>query len=108
MHKRLINTTISVASPKIRVNIGIEIDVIMDARETYPVSAIIIIHTEKPSQKIFGINAITTPALAATPFPPLNLKNIVQLWPAIAAMPTAALYNSGLAAGEIYKNRLAI
>mgnify|MGYP001039834369 CR=1 FL=1 len=30
---------------------------------------------------------IKTPKLVATPLPPLNPKNIVQLWPAIQATP---------------------
>src|ERR1700722_15927129 len=55
----------------------------IDARETYRQMAKIIAQTPNAQRNGTGRNASMAPELVATPLPPLNFNQHVQLWPAI-------------------------
>src|ERR1022692_906624 len=55
----------------------------MDARDTYRPMAKMIPQTPNAQSNGTGRNASKAPALVATPLPPLNFNQHVQLWPAI-------------------------
>ena len=53
-----------------------------EAKDTYRQVIKAVAHTHKHDKNTRGISPRNTPAEVATPFPPLNLKKIVQLCPA--------------------------
>ncbi len=71
----------------INAAIGKEIAAIIDASETYLNTIKTISQTMSDMRNTLGISANVTPAVVATPFPPLNLKNTLQTWPEIAVAP---------------------
>src|ERR1700722_11891047 len=58
----------------------------IDARETYRQMAKIIAQTPNAQRNGNGRKASMAPELVATPLPPLNFNQHVQLWPAITKM----------------------
>ena len=56
----------------------------IDATETYLEIRTTIIQTMRATTSILGIMARSAPAVVATPFPPLKLRNTVHTWPDMA------------------------
>ena len=82
---RIPNKIKSLLSPKECKNIGNKIAEIKEDKETYPQITKVASHVKAKIKIVFAINTffmarpISTPKLVAMPFPPLNLRNIVQL-----------------------------
>jgi hypothetical protein len=75
------------------VRIGNDIEETIEARDTIRKArnTETQIKNNKPrigfSPEMVKVNPIRTPMVVATPFPPLNFRNIVQLWPHIQQNP---------------------
>ena len=61
----------------IKRKIGNETEAKIEAKETYPVSIIVIIAIARQNGKAVGNRAISMPPNVPTPLPPLNLAKIV-------------------------------
>ena len=87
LHKIIRNAAISLGRFKNIAMTGRHIEDITEASDTMPVGMNIISHkkimliTTQTKRSIMIANAISAPKLVAMPLPPLNPKNIVQLWP---------------------------
>src|ERR1700722_15559685 len=72
----------------------------IDARETYRQMAKIIAQTPNAQRNGTGRNASMAPELVATPLPPLNFNQHVQLWPAITKRQQVICNATGLTSGN--------
>ena len=72
-------------------SIGTVIDKRIEPKDTYLVSHTVIKKTSAAMAIAFGSKIISTPQVVATPFPPLNFKNMLQLCPITALNPSNAL-----------------
>ncbi len=72
-------------------NTGTDTAELIEAKETYLFQRKTTTHTINPKINIFGAIPMSTPAEVATPFPPLNFKNIVQSCPTMATKPNVIL-----------------
>lgn len=64
---------------KMTAKIGSAVAAKIEARDTYLHMAKITTHTRRPSPKIAGESPDITPAVVATPLPPLNFKKTFQI-----------------------------
>lgn len=67
----------------------------IEPKDEYLVIMTVRNQTIKQETASIGLIAKMTPKDVATPFPPLNLKNIVKICPIIAVIPTTSTNNAG-------------
>ena len=84
-------TTVAIPLPLKAAIRGTEIANRIEPKDTYFVIQTVMIQIESPAISSTGRRIAKTPMNVATPFPPLNFKNMVQLWPAITAKAKSAL-----------------
>ena len=95
----LIITGKNLTSPINIVSIGYKTAASIEPTDTIFVNAIIITAKIKHIKPIFQFKVIKTPSAVATPFPPLNSKNIGNVCPSIAKNP--AIYSNNVSSTSV-------
>ena len=88
------NIVIYIDLPETAEVIASVIPKMIDAKDTYFDMANTMSQTIIEGINISGQSAPSTPMVVATPFPPLNLKNTVHIWPTMAENPMRILKSS--------------